>query len=630
MENTTVNDFKIGSLVLYKSGPAKVIKINGKIEIELSDKKTVRVRVKDITFLHPGPVIDLSKLIKFSKGTNKIEEACSILQGESIDLKELAELAYEEYSPESTWAVCANLLDGLYIRGSVDKIIIRTDSEVKKDTESRKLKADEKSQWNDFTVKVKKGEISAEDYKYMRDLELFALGKQGRSRLLKDLKIQETSENAHALLLKLKYWDYFVNPYINRLGFSVDNNYPPIQQVNNEIIMAGRLDLTHLDAYAVDAEGNTDPDDAISFDNGKLWVHTADPSSIIIKDFEADNYAMNQGANIYLPEIKIPMLMPAYTEFFGLGLNSESPALSFCIKLNDDGSIMNCGIYLSKIRVKRITYNQAQKAIHSHPFDKIFKIAKKHKEYRTSKGASFFNFPEVSIKVNENKVSINPYQRLDSTEMISEAMLMAGESAASYAVERGMPFPFSTQTSKQTDESEPIELINQQARPGEYTDSFADMYARRKQMNPGVIKSRSDKHSGLGLEAYSRVTSPLRRYLDLAAHQQLRFSLQGDPLLTADEIITRIGKAAAGTSAVGKLERLSNKHWTLVYLLQNPGWEGKGIIVDKRDRSDTVIIPEIGFETSIPAQKNRSLDQEVTLKVTGIDLPKLNAYFSVV
>jgi len=630
MENKTVNDFKTGSLVLYKSGPAKVISINKKIEIELADKKTVQVRVKDITFLHPGPVKNLSKLIKLGKETDKIEEACSILQGESIDLKELAELAYEEYSPESAWAICANLLDGLYIIGSVDKIIIRTDLEVKKDTESRKLKADGKTQWNDFTVKVKKGEISADDNKYMRDLELFALGKQGRSRLLKDLKIQETAENAHALLLKLKYWNYFVNPYISRFGFSVNNNYPPIQQLNKEIITAGRLDLTHLDAYAVDAEGNTDPDDAISFDNGKLWIHTADPSCMVNPDSEADNYAMNQGANVYLPEIKIPMLASAYTEFFGLGLNSESPALSFCIKQNDDGSIINCGIYFSRIRVKRITYNQAQEALGSHPFDKIFKIAMKYKEYRTSKGASFFNFPEVSIKVCENKVSINPYKNLDSTEMISEAMLMAGEIAASYAVDRGIPFPFSTQAVRQTGEMELKELLNQQPKVDEEKESLADMYARRRKMNSGIVKSQADEHSGLGLAAYSRVTSPLRRYLDLAAHQQLRLSLGGEPLLTADEIITRIGKASAGTSAVRKLERLSNKHWTLVYLLQNPGWEGKGIIVDKRERSDTVIIPEIGFETSIPVQKNRSLDQEVTLKVTGIDLPKLNAYFTVV
>jgi len=219
METKTLNDFKTGSLVLYRSGPAKVIGITKKIEIELADKKTVQVRVKDITFLHPGPVSDLSKLTKFGKKTDQIEEACSILQGESVDLKELSELAYEEYSPESAWAVCANLLDGLYITGSVDKIIIRTDIEVKKDSESRKLKADGKSQWIDFTIKVKKGEISADDNKYMRDLELFALGKQGRSRLLKDLKIPETVENAHALLLKLKYWDYYVNPYIKRLGF---------------------------------------------------------------------------------------------------------------------------------------------------------------------------------------------------------------------------------------------------------------------------------------------------------------------------------------------------------------------------------------------------------------------------
>ncbi|MDA3938464.1 MAG: RNB domain-containing ribonuclease [Spirochaetia bacterium] len=630
MDHKTENEFKKGSLVLYKSGPAKVININEKIEIEIADKKTVLVRVKDITFLHPGPVADLAILMKLKNKTDQIKEACSILQGESVDLKELAELAYEKYTPESAWAICANLLDGLYITGSVDKIIIRTDIEVEKDTASRKLKADKKSQWLDFTIKVKKGEISANDNKHMCDLEQFALGKQGRCRLLKDLKIQETVENAHALLLKLKYWDYSVNPYISRFGFSVNNNYPAVQDLNNEIITGDRLDLTHLDAYAVDAEGNTDPDDAISFEDGKLWVHTADPSCTVNPGSEADNYAMNQGANIYLPEIKIPMLASDYTESFGLGLNYESPALSFCIKQNDDGSIMNCGIYFSRIRVKRITYHQAQELIASYPFNKIFEIAMKHKKYRTSRGASFFNFPEVSIKVRENKVSITPYQHLDSTKMIMEAMLMAGESAASYAVDRGIPFIFSTQAGGQTVESESTGLSMQQAVQGDDKASLAEMFSRRRQMNFGIVKSQPDEHSGLGLAAYSRVTSPLRRYLDLGAHHQLRLSLAGKPLLTDDEIITRIGKASAGTSAVQKLERLSNKHWTLVYLLQNPGWEGKGIIVDKRERSDTVIVPEIGFETVIPVQKSRSLDQEVTLKVTGIDLPKLNAYFSAV
>ncbi len=207
--------------------------------------------------------------------------------------------------------------------------------------------------------------------------------------------------------------------------------------------------------------------------------------------------------------------------------------------------------------------------------------------------------------------------------MVAETMLMAGEGAALYASEKNIPFIYSAQAgSNDMEADEDEQHINADS-------SLSAMFTGRRKMSPGAVKSQPDRHTGLGLDAYSRVTSPLRRYPDLAAHQQLRRYLEGKELLSSDEIITRIGRSAAGASAVQKLERVSNMHWTLVYLMQNPDWEGKGIIVDKKDRTDTVIIPELGFETSIPAKKNRALDDEISLKVEGINLPKLNAYFTV-
>ncbi len=619
MVNRSANEIKTGALVLYKSGPARVLKTGDKIEIELADKKTLQVRGKDITFLHPGPVDNLSVLNSLSQDSSELKEACEVLQGEALTLGEFAELAYGAFTPQTAWAVYTALLDGLYITGSAEKIIIRSESDIGKDLSARKLKADEKSAWNSFISSVKKGIISAEDNKYLRDLELFALGRQGGSRLLKEIRMQETVENAHSLLLKLKYWDNYINPYISRFGFSNDTKYPEINISDSEIFNGERLDLTRLDAYAIDDEGNTDPDDAISFEEGKLWIHIADPSCVVTPGSDADIFAMNQGAKVYLPEIKIPMLPRNAADTFALGLRSESPALSFCIKQNDDSSIGSSSIYFSRVRVKRITYKQAQEAIRTHPFDKILAAARKYMSRRKAEGASSFDFPEVNIKVENNKVSITQYRRHESAMMVQEAMLMAGEAAAAWADENRIPFIFSTQTGNQTE--------NQPEFPAA---DLASMFALRRKMRPGIIKSVSDVHSGLGLPSYSRVTSPLRRYLDLAAHQQLRLHLAGKKVMTADEIISIIGAASAGASAVQKLERLSNMHWTLVYLIQNPNWEGKGIIVEKRDRSDTVIIPEIGLETAIPSQSDKTLNDEVTLKSSGIDLPNLKGYFTAV
>ena len=653
------NEFTKGCLVLYKSAPAAVIDINDKIKIELEDKKNLLVRPKDISFLHPGPVSGFQELKKLVNETDQLKEACSLLQGENTSLKELAGLTYNEYTAESAWAVCSQLIDGLYIEGSTDRIIIRAEADVEKDTAARKQKEKDKSRWADFTVRVKQGKILPDDSIYIKDLEQFALGKQNSSKLLKDLKMPETAENAHSMLLKLNHWDNYVNPYISRFGFSAENNYPSLGLSYDEILSKDRLDLTHLDAFAVDDEGNEDPDDAVSFENGKLWIHIADPSSAALPGSEADNYAMNQGSKIYLPEIRIPMLSDGYTDSFALGLNPVSPAISFCIRLNNDGSIGSCEIFITKIKVKRMTYQQAQQQLGSFPFNKIHEAAILHKKYRISNGASFFSFPEVKIKVKDNKVSITPYMRFESAEMIAEAMLMAGEGAARYAAERNIPFIYSTQagsygeeagadrgqepSGKQNADSNVSGVQNADSNVSEVQNaginingqkeekmSLSAMFTLRRKMSAGEVKSQPGRHSGLGLESYSRVTSPLRRYSDLAVHQQLRLYLEGKELLSGDEIITKTGRSAAGAAAVQKLERVSNMHWTLVYLLQNPDWAGKGIVVDKKERSDNVIIPELGFETSLPARKNRTLDEEVTLKVEGIDLPKLNAYFKVV
>lgn len=56
-----------------------------------------------------------------------------------------------------------------------------------------------------------------------------------------------------------------------------------------------RLDLTGLPAYAIDDEGNLDPDDAISLDGNRLWVHVADAAALVWSDSPADVEARGRG-----------------------------------------------------------------------------------------------------------------------------------------------------------------------------------------------------------------------------------------------------------------------------------------------------------------------------------------------
>jgi exoribonuclease-2 len=120
----------------------------------------------------------------------------------------------------------------------------------------------------------------------------------------------------------------------------------------------------------------------------------------------------------------------------------------------------------------------------------------------------------------------------------------------------------------------------------------------------------------------------LRRYLDLVAHQQLRRYINSQDLLDDSIILELIGHSQSVVGSVNQAESLARRHWTLVYLLQNPKWRGRGVVVEKRERGYRIIIPELALEFNMNLRRELSLDDEVTLKVKGINLPELEAYFA--
>jgi exoribonuclease-2 len=488
---------------------------------------------------------------------------------------------------------------------------VRTKEECEKVVQDRNSKTAEKDAWHAFIERLRHGKIVEEDKVRLLPLQDVALGKTPTSKILKELSLQETPLQAHALLLRLAVWDHMVNPSIQRLGFTLGVNYPPLEEIPEE----NRVDLTHLQAFAIDDEGNQDPDDAISIDGDKLWVHIADVASIVTPDSTVDIHARGHATTLYLPEKTVTMLPPGATGMLGLGLQEISPALSFGITLQEDGSIDKIEIAISKVKVTRLTYSQAQDSLQTSPLSTIFNLTQKYRQFRKSQNAIFLSFPEVKIQVRDGKVHIKPLPPMDTKEMVTDAMLMAGEAAARFAIENKLPFPFTAQPTPEIIES-----------PSDY----AGMFAYRRKLKPSEVKCSPDQHAGLGIKAYTRATSPLRRYLDLIAHQQIRAFLSNKQPLDEQQILNRIGASAAIVGGAQNLERLSNLHWTLVYLQQNPGWQGKGIIVEKRERYSILLIPEIALETRISSQHELSLNQEISVNVQSIDLPGLTAHFTCV
>jgi len=616
-------NFSVHNLVLYKTAPAIIDHVADKISIQLAGGKTVKVRVKDIQLLHPGPLKSLNELDQVPQGD--LDEAWELLQGESVELAELAEFIYGENTPVTVWHAWLILQQQTHFIGPIDKITARTKKEVDAILAKQREKEQEAERWQEYLQRVRDHSIQPEDFSHLTDLQRLAYRKASTNRTLKALGIEVIPEKAHRMLLELGVWDESVNPYPARFDCATAAPELDVPGLPDE----PREDLTALDTYAIDDENCNDPDDAISLDGDALWIHIADAAALISADSPLDREARARGANLYLPEIVINMLPQEVTSTLGLGLQERSPALSVQIGVDDDGAATCLKIVPSWIKVQRLSYSAADQLMESSPFKEISVITDQFRKRRIAQGAAQIDLPEVKLKTTvdgelynlsaqhelgiktpaDYTVEISDLPRLKSRDMVTDAMLMAGEAIANFLIQNEIPAPFASQLPP--DESSTPETM-------------AEMFAYRKKFKRSKLHLDPDLHAGLGLERYTRVTSPLRRYSDLLVHQQLRAFLRGDALISEADMLARTAEAELGGGNTSRAERLSNRHWTLLHMQQHPENIYRGVVVDKRDDRGVVMIPELAIDVKIRRMADHQLDDEVNVQLMQINLPDLD------
>ncbi|MCA9732976.1 MAG: RNB domain-containing ribonuclease [Deferribacteres bacterium] len=599
---------KQGSLVLYKNRPARVLSLGEKLEIVGQDGKTRKVRGKDVELLHPGPFENFSEL-KNPEGD--VKTAWELLAGEKSKLSELAELIYDAYTPATAWATWELVDDGLYFSGIPQEILVHTVEEVEAEKNKRQEKVDKKNAWGEFIERLRNRQLIEEDFSKMGEIEAVAYGKSQTSKIMTEIGMQITREKAHELLLKTNVWNIQHNSWPRFFDLHEEPQRHPVPALPDE----ERLDLTHLPAFAIDDEGATDPDDALSIDGETLWVHIADAGALIAPDSELDLEARGIGANLYLPEKVTTMLPQEVTLRLGLGLQEISPALSFGLKIDEAGEITDLQIKPSLVKVSRLTYAQANNRLLEEPLASMWQVAQRFQKRRLAAGAVNIDLPEVKIRVKDNEVEIRPIEEVPSRQLVMEAMVMTGEAAARFADENVIQIPFITQPP--SDEILP-------------TSTWAEKFVCLRSMKRSEIRTSPGPHFGLGLQAYTRVTSPLRRYTDLVVHQQLRAFLLGKEQQTYEQALERMAMADTVSGNVRQCERQSNRHWTMVYLHNHPDWREKAIVVDQRGHRGRILIPSLGADAEVHLEKTYELNTEIEIEVSKLRFAELEMFFKVV
>lgn len=572
--------FAPGNLVLYKLKAAVIRNISGdKLDISIEGGGSKTVRPKDIVFLHRGPAGAVPPAVL---PTPDCAELAELMDGETLSFRDFCDCAYGEDSVSAAWSAWQMLADGTYFSGSPEAgVKARSPEEVAASLAALRAKEQEAADRTALLERIRSGTVDPErDAGAIHEIEKVALGTVSASRLLRDLGMEADPVVAHKLLLKLKCWDALRNPFPERAGIDTDDPDFILPELPEE----DRRDLTAFESYAIDDAGSTDPDDAIAFHDGLLYVHIADPGAVLEPEGEIDLEARSRGSSLYLPGGTSHMLPVSAADRFGLGLSEKSPAWTFVLSFSPEGRPLLQDFFPSLVSVSRHDYETALPLLEG-PLAPAAAHLEAFKDYRKSQGALFIRLPEVKVRLEQGEIQITPLDFSSVREFVAHAMLATGAAVALYAAERGIAMPFVTQP--------PAEL----AEPLEEDASMPAMHAARRACSPGRLSPWPGKHSGLGLEPYVRVTSPLRRYEDLLSHRQLRRIFRGEEPFSPEEMENLFSTAETAAYERTRLERQVNEFYKLVWFEMHPDWQGEAVVLANLEGGRSVcILPDFAYE----------------------------------
>ena len=564
---------------------------------------------------------------------------------ESADPTSLAVLLFSDQRPPLCYAAHRLLSeDKIYFKQKGDRYEPRPVAQVNDIRHQMEREAQRQQEWEAFMVKARRG-LAGEPITWEKTdrprldiLERFALqGEESSQRnqaieLLNAMGCAPTAAGAFDTLVAWGLWSTHENLSLRRS--QIPSHFPEeflamaqqrLQSPPPDLDDPQRLDLTHLKVYTVDDASTQEIDDGLSLETladgrHRLWVHIADPTRWLLPGDELDLEARRRCTTVYLPTGIIPMF-PAElaTGAMSLVQGQICCALSFGILLDETGEVQDYTICTSLIKpTYRLTYEDVDEllelGITAEPeLHDLARWAQVRGQWRVHQGAITINMPESSIKVleAEDDIVIEVLEDSPARQMVAEMMILAGEVAARYGQTHALAIPFRSQPQPELPSQE--ELI--QLPIGWVRDS-----AIRRCMTRSEVGITPSRHATLGLDSYSQVTSPIRRYLDLLVHFQLKAHLRGDPLPFSSAEITELAQGASSAAYEATLvERQTKRYWALEYLRrhQSQVWDVMLLRWLREDEGlGLIMVEDLGLELAMRFNRSVALGEQLQVRVS--------------
>lgn len=331
---------------------------------------------------------------------------------------------------------------------------------------------------------------------------------------------------------------------------------------------AGREDVRQLPLVTIDGETARDFDDAVYCEqNGKgfrLLVAIADVSSYVQPGDALDTEALNRGNSVYFPRRVIPMLPEELSNgLCSLNPNVERLCMVCDMQISAQGEIMEYRFYPSVMHSHaRLTYTQVAAMLedprgkeakefaavlpHIRNLHALFQVLLHAREKR---GAIDFETVETQMVFNDQgKIEkIVPVVRNDAHKLIEECMLAANVCAAAFLQENKHTVLYRVHEGPTPEKLEAVrEFLKEfglqlgggdEPQAADYSRLLKKIKGRPdagllqtvmlRSLRQAMYAPENLGHFGLGYEAYTHFTSPIRRYPDLLVHRAIKAVLNG-------------------------------------------------------------------------------------------------------
>jgi exoribonuclease-2 len=595
----------------------------------------------------PSDIPGFLKAIQPYLDPSSLEVAWELLRddGAAIDPAGMAQLLFSDQSPPLCYAAyCLLSDDKLYFKQKGDHYEPRSVTQVAEIQHQLTVAAQRAQEWQGYLQRIQQAlvgervEWQSSDRPRLEALERFAtFGEDANHRTpaletLAALGRSETAPAAFQLLVDLRLWSSHENLFLRRS--QVPTLFPQrvIEMAQRCLVSpppdpdADRLDLAHLKVYTIDDESTSEIDDGLSVEflpegRERLWIHIADPTRWLMPGDELDLEARRRSTTVYLPTGIVPMFPSELaTGPMSLVQGRLCTALSFGVILDETGAIANYEICVSQVKpTYRLTYEDVDEMLELGVLGEpelaaLAQWAKRRQVWRESQGAISIHIPESSIKVQDDEITIQVLDNSASRLLVAEMMILAGEVAGRYGQAHNLALPFRGQA--QPDLPPDEELLLLPPGPVRYC-------AIRRCMPRSEMSTTPARHASLGLDTYTQVTSPIRRYTDLLAHFQLKAHLRGDSLPFATETMREMLQAVTNTVYEAALvERQTNRYWGLEYLRRHPDEIWQALMLRwlrEHENFGLVLLEDLGLEMAMRFTRPVEVGDRLELKVIYAD-----------